>query len=350
MVKPRKELLRISRTPLAEYEGRPGLRLDKNENLAPDPALVREVLARTPAQSLADYPDYGAFLKVLARWMRCRPENLLLTAGSDGAIKLVFEAYLEPGDEFVTLSPSFAMFTVYGKLFGGRAVEVPFHRDLSAPLERLLSAIGPRTKIVALASPNNPTGTMLAEADFLKVFRRAARFGALVLVDEAYYFFTRRTMRPHVLQHDNVVLTRTFSKACGLASLRLGFALARPELIRDLRKCQPIFDVNGLALRCAEHVIRHEGRIWRYAAEVEKGKAYLERVLPGLGLGLARGHGNFVLIDLKRNPEAVARRLRKRGVAVGYGYPHPGLATCLKVTVGPEKVMRSFVRLLRECL
>lgn len=349
-VRPRRSLLSVTRSPFAEYENRPRLRLDKNENLAPDPRLVKDVLARLGAEAISNYPDYPSFYRRLSRWLGCRPENLLITAGSDGAIKLVFESYLEEGDEFVVLSPSFAMFKVYGQAFGGRAVEVPFNDDLSVPMERLLAAIGPKTKIVAIASPNNPTGTLVSEVDFLRVIRRAARFGALVLADEAYYFFTRRTVMPVVLRHRNVVLTRTFSKACGLAALRLGFAYARPEIIKTLRKTQPIFDVNALALACADHLMRHESRIWDYARRVDAAKRYLVRTLAPLDLTVRPSHGNFVLIDLGRPTAPVAARLKKAGVAVGHGFAHPALRNCLKVTVGPEPIMKAFVARLKTAL
>lgn len=350
MIRPRRALDAVTRTPLAEYASRPRWRLDKNERLSPDPDLVRKVLARLPASALSEYPDYPAFLSFLAKTLRCRPSELLLTAGSDGAIKLAFEAYLEKGDEVLLASPSFAMFKVYAGVFGARVREVPFARDLSFPVDAFLDAIGRRTKLVAVASPNNPTGTELGEADFLKVIRKAGKAGALVLVDEAYYYFTRRTMLRHVLRFDNVVLTRTFSKALGLAALRIGFAHARAGVIDQLRKCQPIFDVNGLALRCAEYVLRHEGRAWAYAAEVEKGKGFLERALAPLGLAVRRGGGNFVLVDLGRDPAPVARRLKKLGAAVGHGWSHPALARSIKVTAGPVAVMRAFAGLLRRAL
>jgi histidinol-phosphate aminotransferase len=350
MIRPRRALDAVRRTPLAEYFNRPKWRLDKNERLAADPGLVRDVLAKLPASALAEYPDYPAFLSFLAKKLRCRTEELLLTAGSDGAIKLVFETYLNPGDEVLLATPTFAMFKVYAGVFGAKVREVPLADDLSFPTESFLDAIGPKTKLVPVASPNNPTGTEVPEADFLKIIRKAAKRGALVLVDEAYYYFTRASMLPLVRKFDNVVLTRTFSKALGLASLRIGFAHARAGIIDTIRKGQSIFDVNGLALRCAEYALKHEGRAWAYAAEVEKGKDFLESALAPMGLSVRRGGGNFVLVDLGRDPAPVARRLKKLGAAVGHGWSHPALARSIKVTAGPVAVMKAFVGLLRRAL
>ena len=333
---------------MAEYARGVKMRLDKNERLVPDPALAREVLRAVPLRALTEYPDYGPFLAFLARRLTCRPENLLLTAGSDGAIKLAFEAYVDRGDEVVLPSPSFAMFGVYAALAGARVRAVPFADDLSFPTEAVLAAIGRRTKLVPIATPNNPTGTEINDGDLDRIVRRAARVGALVLVDEAYYYFTRRTHRALALRHDNVLLTRTFSKALGLAGLRIGFACGRPGVIENLRKCQPIFDVNGLALRCAEYVLRHEPRAWAYAARVEEGKTYLERTLGALGFPVRRAAGNFVLVEAGPGAPRLARRLAERGVTVGSGYAHPSLRGKLKITVGPVPVMRRFLSIFKR--
>ncbi|MBL0348764.1 MAG: histidinol-phosphate aminotransferase family protein [Elusimicrobia bacterium] len=348
MIRPRAPLRLLTRTPLTEYARRGKMRLDKNERLVPDAALARDVLRAVPLRVLTEYPDYGPFRAFLARRLRCRPDNLLLTAGSDGAIKLAFEAYVDRGDEVVLPSPSFAMFGVYAALAGARVRAVPFADDLSFPTEKVLAAIGRRTKLVPIATPNNPTGTEIDDGDLDRIVRRAARFGALVLVDEAYYYFTRRTHRALALRHDNVVLTRTFSKALGLAGLRIGFACGRPGVIKNMRKCQPIFEVNGLALRFAEYVLRHEPRAWAYAAQVEEGKAYLGRALGALGFPVRRAAGNFILVEAGSGAAGLARRLADRGVTVGSGYTHPSLRQKLKVTVGPVAVMRRFVSIFRR--
>lgn len=351
-IKPRHSLLKVSRTPVLEADERqPHLCLDKNENLGLDPHVIREMRSSLTSQLVSSYPDYSTFYKTLAGWLGCRVENVLITAGSDSAIKLVFESYLEEGDRFVLLTPSFAMYEVYGLLCGGHPVKVPFRNDLSIPVDRLLHAIDSRTKIVAIASPNNPTGTVIDEQLFLEIVKLAQRFGALVLIDEAYYFFTRKTLLPHVLEFNNVVLTRTFSKACGLAALRLGFAYGHPSIIRNLRKCQPIFEVNSLAVKAAAYLIKNENLIWNYARDVELGKDYLARTLPKLGVKVHCGHGNFVLIDLmKRNTEPVVNRLKSMGVRVGSGYSLPALSRCIKVTAGPVKVMRKFTIIFRKAL
>jgi histidinol-phosphate aminotransferase len=340
--KPRPELRAVRRTSRTEYAGNTRWRLDKNENLAPSPGLWREVARRLSPEAVSRYPDYNPFLGRLARRGRCRPEELLLTAGSDGAIKLAFEAYVRPGDDCVVPWPSFAMFEVYAKIFGGAVRRVPFPSDLSAPVDAVAAAIGPRTRLVVLANPNNPTGTRWDKEALRTVVRRAARFGALVLLDEAYYYFTRETFWEEVRRFSNVLLTRTFSKAAGGAGLRLGFAFSRAPVIETLRKCQSIFEVNAAALAFGEIVLRREKDLWAYAARVEEGRAFLTRRLEVLGYRARPGEGNFLLADLGRDAAAVARRLERAGVRVGHGFRHPSLRSCLKITLGPEDVMRSF--------
>lgn len=351
VIRPRKSVRDVVRWPVSQAERLDKLRLDKNENCAGWPTRVMDgMLAGLSRHFLTAYPEPHTLYEKIAKWHGITTDRLMVTAGSEMAIRYLFEAYLEPGDELVSLEPSFAMFEVYAQLCGAKFVPVRFDRSFRVSADDILKAITSRTKIVAIANPNNPTGTVIPERDLIAIVKKAAKHGALALVDEAYFHFYGRTMLHHTGLFDNLVVTRTFSKACGAASVRLGYAVGHPEVIRTMAKLQPIDHVSGFAVLVGRYLIDHDRLIADYVKEVERGKAYLLKELPKLGLPCIGGYGNFVLIDLGARKDEVAARLKAGGVLVGANLRLPSWSRHIRAAVGPPALMRRFVRALGAAL
>lgn len=351
MIRPKKTVQEVVRWSVSQADRLDLLRLDKNENCEGWPALMMDgMLADMSRHFLAAYPEPYMLYKKIAKWHGITVDRLLVTAGSEMAIRYLFEAYLEPGDELLSLEPSFAMFEVYAQLCGAKFVPVPFDRSFRISPGDILSRVSRRTKIVAIANPNNPTGTVISERDLVAIVKKAAKHDALVLVDEAYFHFYGRTMLSHVGVLDNLVVTRTFSKACGAASVRLGYAVGPPEVIKTISKLQPIDHVSGFAVLVGCYLIDHDHLILDYVRKVEKGKTYLLRELPKLGLACNGGHGNFILIDLGSRKDEIVARLKARGVLVGVNLRLPPWSCHIRAAVGPPALMRRFVRALAESM
>lgn len=351
VIRPRKSVRDVVRWPVSQAERLDKLRLDKNENCAGWPKRVMDgMLAGVSRHFLTAYPEPYTLYEKIAKWHGITTDRLMVTAGSEMAIRYLFEAYLEPGDELVSLEPSFAMFDVYAQLCGAKFVPVRFDRSFRVAPDDILKRITGRTKIVAIANPNNPTGTVIPERDLIAIVKKAAKHGALALVDEAYFHFYGRTMLHHTGAFDNLVVTRTFSKACGAASVRLGYAVGHPDVIRTMAKLQPIDHVSGFAVLVGTYLIDHEHLIAGYVREVGKGKAYLLKELPKLGLPCIGGHGNFILIDLGARKDEVAARLKASGVLVGANLRLPSWSRHIRAAVGPPALMRRFVRALAGAL
>lgn len=351
MTRPRKTVQEVVRWPVSQADRFDLLRLDKNENCAGWPVKVMDgMLAGMSRHFLTAYPEPYTLYEKIVKWHGITVDRLLVTAGSEMAIRYLFEAYLEPGNELLSLEPSFAMFEVYAQLCGATFVPVPFDRSFRVSSGDILDRVGRRTKIVAIANPNNPTGTVIHERDLVAIAKKAAKHNALVLVDEAYFHFYGRTMLNHVGVLDNLVVTRTFSKACGAASVRLGYAVGHPEVIKTIAKLQPIDHVSGFAVLVGRYLIEHDHLIHDYVRQVEKGKAHLLRELPKLGLTCIGGHGNFILIDLGSRKEEIAAKLKARGVLVGAALRLPAWSHHIRVTIGPPVLMRRFVRAMAESM
>src|SRR6266700_224083 len=202
--------------------GRDGLRLDFNENTLACSPTVREVLGSISAGALTRYPEREPIEAIVAAHLGLPSAQLALTNGVDEAIHVLFEAFLDDGDELLLPVPTYTMYEVYASATDARVIATQSGDDLQFPFERLLDAITPRTKIVAIANPNSPAGSVASREQIVEIARRAAQ--AIVLVDEAYFHFHGETVMDLVGVQPNLVVARTFSNAYGLAGLRVGVA------------------------------------------------------------------------------------------------------------------------------
>ncbi len=341
------ERMRAYHPPL---EGRVGkLRLDFNENtVGPSPA-VRRALARLTPDRLAMYPEYEATERRLARYFRVRPAELLITNGTDDALRLVVDAFVERGSSVLLVEPTFAMYRFYAELVGARILALRYDRAMLFPLDRVLRAlerrgVRGRPRLMFLANPNNPTGTLVGKADLRRILKAARE--TLVVVDEAYFEFCGVTVLPWIRRYPNLVVTRTFSKAAGLAGLRAGFLFANERIAPALRKAHSPYPVNAAALVAAEAAAR-DGRFLRsYAREVNRSKLLLEQALARLGIPVFPGAANFVLVDFGRRAVALLRSLCRRGILLRDRRADFGRVGYVRITVGTRAQTRRLLRAL----
>jgi len=212
------------------------VRLDKNEHtegLPPD--VVRAILSDIGPDRLATYPELDVFYAKLAAHLGVAPGQVLVTAGSDAGIKAMYEVFVAPGDEVLLLQPTYAMFHVYAGLFEAKMVAAPYADDLSLDLDALLALIHSRVSLVAIANPNSPTATTIAPAALRTIVEKAAACDTVVLMDEAYFPFHDETMIGEIRRYPNLAVTRTFSKAYGLAALRIGYAVGPAPVLNAAR-------------------------------------------------------------------------------------------------------------------
>lgn len=350
MIRPQRRVETIVRHQTPKVGRQSKLRLDINENIAGWPAsTIEAVLATITPGDLAAYPETAGLYAAIARAHRLPESQVLVTAGSEMAIRYVFEAFLGPGVELLILEPSFAMFEVYGRMLGADVVKVPFTRRLEVSADQILARGTAATRIVAIANPNNPTGTVLSETDLLAIVRGAAAVGCLVLVDEAYFYFHPETLAPRVTEFDNLIVTRTFSKAFGLAGVRIGYALGASALIDAVQKVQPIDHASVFAVKFGRYAIEHEELAWEYARETAAGKAFLIAALRAVGLPVIDTHANFILVDLGSSRDRVLREVGDR-VLLGATLRLPFPNDYAKITVGPVPQMEQLLEILRPAL
>ena len=277
--------------------------LDKNENT--DPALLAltskvmlDVLGGAGRDAVRLYPDSVSLYQKLARCVGLAPENLTLAAGSDGVIRSVFEAFVNPRDTVLHTHPTFAMYPVYALMYGAHAVQMPYRRTEGGPrldVEEVVAAIDThRPKLVCIPNPDSPTGTVFAPADLRTIVDTCGRLGAIVLVDEAYHPFYAHSAAAWVTDCPQLIVARTFAKAWGLAGLRIGYAVAHPSIATLLHKVRPMYEVNTVAVTVVERLLDVEAEMFASVERLNAGRDRLLDAMEALDLPVVRARGNFM--------------------------------------------------------
>jgi histidinol-phosphate aminotransferase len=364
--------------------GRNALRLDFNENTHSPSPRVREALGRLTLESFTIYPERAPVEAVVAQHLGLKPEQVLLTNAVDEAIHIVCFTFLEEGDECLFAVPSFFMYDINAMGMGATLVRVQADETLAFPYERFLAAITPKTKLIILTTPNNPTGAIITREQIHAI--AAAAPHAIILVDEAYFHFHGETVMNDLIEskseaashpersegspqgqipphnsasssHEsqqavpqNIIIARTFSKAYGLANLRVGLVAGPVPLMDYLRKASSPYNVNGVALAAVEASIGDTDYIDWYVEEIHTNRARIEKALDNMKVPRWPSHANFVLMHIGPRHKEFVAQMRARGVLVRDRSSDPGLDGCVRITVGVEDQTTTGIAALRDTL
>ena len=327
-------------------------KLASNENpLGPSPRAVAAL--RDTAEKVALYPDGAApaLREAVAAHLDVHPVTLVFGNGSDEILHLMALAFLGPGEKMVQGDPSFAMYEVYGTQMDADIVKVPLV-NFTHDLEKMADAVTPETRLVLIANPNNPTGTVVTRAD-VELFLDRVPEQTIVVFDEAYHEFVHRADQPDTLSYiregRNVVVLRTFSKAYGLAGLRVGYGVARPEITSILNRVRSPFNVSVPAQAAATAALGDVEHLRRTMTLNSEGRAYFYAAFQHMGLDFVPSEGNFVLVDVQKDSRAVFEDLQRLGVVVRAG-AGLGLPTHIRVSTGTMPQNRRFLDALARVL
>lgn len=331
--------------PLAE---RSALRLDFNENtLAPSPRVM-ERLQQMTAEGLTKYPEREGVEKIVAKHFGLRGDEVLLTNGVDEAIHLMCCAFLEPEDEALICTPSFFMYDVSIMMMTPHLRKVQAGATLEFPFDRFMAAITKRTKLIIVASPNNPTGATVSREHLLAIAKAAPQ--AVLMVDEAYYHFHGESVMQNLGSVPNLVVARTFSKAYGLANLRIGMLAGNAELMKYLRKVSSPYNVNGVALDCLPAALADEGYLNWYVEQVRVGRERMMNGLRQLGVPFFPSAANFVLMRIGPKHKELVTAMRAHGVLLRDRSADPGCDGYVRITIGVEEHVTRGLEALTVCL
>lgn len=348
MVQPREAIQRLKKY-RPPQEGRRGkMRLDFNENtVGCAPEVVRALRRALNPEMLTCYPEYDEGRARLARWFGVKPMEMVLANGTDDAIQTIVNTFVDRRDVLLVPAPTFPVYEFFHNVAGGRVSRIRYDEQFRWPVDEVVKFLRSRkVRWVAIANPNNPTGTTVSKPDLKRILQSAPQ--TLVLVDEAYYEFSGETVLPWIHRFPNLVVTRTFSKAFGLAALRMGVIFANETVADAIHRGQNPFAVNSLALAAALEAIRHPRHVRRLVVEVRRNREALLRFLAGLGLPYVPSQSNFILVRIGEKAPEIARRLRAEGILVRDWSYDAHLTGYLRFTVGSTAQTRRLICSLKR--
>ena len=342
--------------PVEELERELGIRdsvkLASNENpLGPSPLVLKEIvndLTNTKSSlSLNRYPDgNGYYLKqALSRRLSVSEDEIILGNGSNELIDIAARTFLQPGDEAVMAHPSFVVYPMATQAQGATAIQIPL-KKYTHDLDAMADAITSSTKIVFIANPNNPTGTMNTKAEFERVVKRIPE-GILVVCDEAYCEYVTKPDYPdsmkYLAQGKDILILRTFSKMYGLAGLRIGYGIGRKDIIGEMNKLRPPFNTSSIAQKAALWALQDENHLRRTREINEQGKTYLYKELDSIGMKYVPTEANFIFMPLEHDAHTLYTILLKQGVIVRPMGQHE-----IRVTIGLPEENKRFIDALKK--
>ena len=317
---------------------RDSLRLDFNENtLACSPA-VKAAIESVTAADLTRYPGRGPVEALAAHHLGLQSNQVILTNGVDEAIHVLCQAFLDAGDELLLPVPTYTMYEIYASATDAKTLPVQAPKDFSFPCEALLQAITPSTKIIAIANPNSPTGSIATREQILSIAKAAPQ--AIVLVDEAYFHFYGQTVMDLIGQVPNLIVARTFSKAYGLASLRIGLLAGPVPLLQWIRRVLSPYSVNSIALAALTAALEDQTYLNWYVDQVKQARIEFLSGLTQLGVQYWPTEANFVLLDIGPAHKQFADAMRQAGILVRDRSADPGCDGCVRITIGTPEQMR----------
>ena len=337
--------------PIEELERELGIsnsiKLASNENpLGPSSEAMKAI---TDSYSdLNRYPDgAGYYLKnALSERISISPDELILGNGSNELLDIAARTYLQAGDEAVMATPSFVVYAMAVQSVGGRAIQVPL-KDYRHDLEAMADAITSKTKMVFIANPNNPTGTINTKDEFDSLMEKITD-NMLVVVDEAYYEYVSAPDYADSLKHfranRNILILRTFSKIYGLAGLRIGYGIAKKEILTDMNRLREPFNTNSLAQKAALAALNDGVHVANSRKINDEGREYLYKELSTLGITYVATEANFIYMPIK-DSIAVNSSLMKKGVII-----RPMGPKAIRVTIGLPEENKRFIEALKEAI
>ena len=314
----------------------PGLRLHLNEKTSGCSPRVIEAIRKLTTSDIAAYPDYTSAVLACAKHLDVDPDWILLTNGLDEGLLMLALGHLgrdsSRGAEVIIPVPAFDAYVAAADAVGASVVSIPPLEHFGFPLRGVLSAMTPLTRLVFLNTPNNPTGQEIHRDDLEAVLDAAPH--AVVLVDEAYIEFGCPSFLRELPRYPNAVVGRTFSKAYGLAGMRVGCLVAHPDTLEPIRAVTPVFNLNVVAVTAVQAALADREFMPGYAAEVEESKRRLYNVCSRLGLEHWPSAANFVLVRVGERAEEVVSALAARGIHVRDRSKDPYTAGCVRITAG----------------
>ena len=351
MIKPRPNLETLERVSSYEPSRLFKHRLDRNERNQPFSAkFIESIKSQLSGELFMVYPELDRIYQRIAEWLQLDTDHIMLHSGSEQTIKAVFETYINAGDRVLLHFPGFVMYKVYCNMFQAQVVEQYFDVDLHFDWQAYADKISDDIRMVVLENPNGFVGIAPSVAEMRLVVEKAAQVGAIVLVDEAYYHFHQVTAADWIEEFDNLIITRTFSKAFGLAGLRAGYLLSTPANIANLKKVRPAYEINSVTALVVAELLNNLEEVNTYLEDTRKNLFDLRRVLGELGITSSDSRANFLAVRLGKaeNHERLRAALAIQDILIRRPFREPFLHEWVRISTAPPAIQDILLQEIRR--
>ena len=328
-----------------------GLRLDRNERVSDFPKeVVDDIFRKFPPYSLSASPESGGLYKKIAQSLGISEEEIYISSGITEGIRILFETLTNPGENVIVLDPTYPMYSIYAKMHRTEYRKFGYKQDLSPDWQTFYSNIDNKTTLVMVPNPNLPVESVFTAEEIRRMAEKCKEHKAVLVIDEAYHYFGAPSVLKLIDEYDNLVVMRTFSKAYGLAAVRLGFMVSSSENIRYLSKTRSIVESNTFSMGIAEYMLDHPELMQDHARAVKEGGNYLQDELTKLGFRWHGGNftnGMLVFLDKKDDVGDLIKSLKKRKIYIRGSF-EPPYDSCVRISIGPREIMEIFIGSLRD--
>ena len=344
----RRDVKALKAYPLTPVLRRDYLRLDLNESNWGCAPSVLEAIGSLNPEMVGFYPDYADLQVEINRHLGLTPAQFILSNGADDGIRAVMQTFVESGDKVVLATPSFGMIALHARVMGARILEVPYQADLKFPAEGFLKLAEEQPKLIAVVRPDSPCGDAISRSQLIALLEKAPN--SLIMLDETYHHFLEESCLDLLGRYSNLLILQSFSKAVGLAGLRLGMVAAQPELVNEMRKVNPPFAVNAVAVAAGKAALQAGTYVQEVVAKMKREKVWLLKELANLGISPRNSRANFVLANLGDRSASIHQKLLEAGILVKHLSGIPILAGHFRIAVAPREGGERLVEALKAIL
>ena len=344
----KKNIFRISSPRKSRFNK---IRLDKNERYDSHKKIFfKKLLSNFTNEIISAYPEYYKAYELLSKSLGVKKKNLLFTAGSDQALKNTFELYYKKNKKVITVTPTFAMVDIYCKIFKTKQIKIGYDSELKLNLSHLLSSIDKNTSLIVIANPNSPTGTVLDNKSIDKILIKARRFRTKVLIDEAYYEFSKYNCLNKIKKYNNLIIIRTFSKIFGLAGLRCGYVLSNSTTIKEYTAIKPMYEINSIAVKAVELMLSNKRIINLYLKELREGEKYAQEFCKKNNYKFIKCHANFFHVAFKYDPLKIQKFLEDNNILIKGGPGTNAHKNFLRISFANKPTIKKTLKLIKSFL
>ena len=327
-----------------------GLRLNRNERVEDFPkGTLQKIFKNIPKYTLGKYPDHSVVYKYLSKHLNLKEKNILLSSGIDGSLKTIFETMLKPKDKVSYIEPSYAMYSVFSKIYKINSLKITYNKDFKLNKKKLYESIKKGSKIIFIPNPNQPIEDNLSIKDLKKICNFCQLYKCLVVIDEAYHMYGAVSAKGLCKIYDNLIVLRTFSKSFGLPSIRLGYIISNPKIISLLESYRLSYESNFLTDTVAIYFLKNKKKVKNYIKKVINGREFVKKELSLKGIKVYGKSSNCLLIKFNNRIQytRITKALNNEKIYVKSNYQGL-LKNCILITCGPITHMKKLVKIINK--